>query len=113
MLQTHASRYWSLPVTYVGRLRIVSLINVLFTGRLHRDGGPPCVRRCGDFTRRCSGTYRPDSSIGGETLSRCGGHPPMRSETFHATVRDDGWFEVSGAFEDEWVAVESPVEVRE
>lgn len=37
----------------------------------------------------------------------------MRSETFHATVRDDGWFEISGARDDEWLAVESPVEVRE
>ena len=37
----------------------------------------------------------------------------MHSETFHATVRDDGWFEISGVFDDEWIAVESPVEVRE
>lgn len=37
----------------------------------------------------------------------------MRSETFHATVRDDGWFEVSGSNEDEWLAVENPVEVHE
>lgn len=37
----------------------------------------------------------------------------MHSETFHATVRDDGWFEVSGTLDDEWVAVERPVEVRE
>jgi|GEM_PF-2842981 len=37
----------------------------------------------------------------------------MRFDSFDATVRDDGWYEVSGADDGEWIAMESPVEVRE
>lgn len=39
--------------------------------------------------------------------------PAMRTESFDARVRDDGWYEVSSVLDDEWVAIESPVEVRE